>query len=78
MACQNSSEEVCHFDDMHHRIWKMDIALMDKIKQDLTFFKVKLDSEVDRERLVRIELKQYENMDRAERQLINTNCIDTL
>ena len=28
-----------------------------------------LDSKVERERLVRIELKQYENMDRAERQL---------
>ena len=40
--------------------------------QDLTFFKVKLDSKVDRERLVRIELKQYENMDRAERQLIKS------
>ena len=41
-------------------------------QQDLTFFKVKLDSKVDRERLVRIELKQYENMDRAERQLIKS------
>ena len=41
-------------------------------EQDLTFFKVKLDSKVDRERLVRIELKQYENMDRAERQLIKS------
>ena len=40
--------------------------------QDLTFFKVKLDSKVDGERLARIELKQYENMDRAERQLIKT------
>ena len=40
------------------------------VKQDLTFFKVKLDSNVDRERLVRIELNQYENMDRAESQLI--------
>ena len=27
---------------------------------------------MDRERLVRIELKQYENMDRAERQLIKS------
>ena len=43
-----------------------------KCKQDLTFFQVKLDSKVDRERLVRIELKQYENMDRAERQLIKS------
>ena len=41
-------------------------------KQDLTFFKVKLDSNVERERLVRKELKQYENMDRAERQLIKS------
>ena len=40
--------------------------------QDLTFLKVKLDSKVDGERLVRIELKQYENMDRAERQLIKS------
>ena len=43
-----------------------------KTKKHLTFFKVKLDSKVDRERLVRIELKQYENMDRAERQLIKS------
>ena len=43
------------------------------MRQNLTFFKVKLDSNVDRERLVRIELKQYENMDRAvERQLIKS------
>ena len=27
---------------------------------------------MDRERLVRIELKQYENMDKAERQLIKS------
>ena len=41
-------------------------------EQDLTFFKVKLNSNVDRERLVRIEHKQYENMDRAESQLIKS------
>jgi len=40
------------------------------LEQDMTFFKVKLDSKVDRERLLRIELKQYESMDREERQLI--------
>jgi len=34
------------------------------LEQNMTFFTVKLDSKVDRERLVRIELKQYENMDR--------------
>ena len=41
-------------------------------EQDLTFFKVKLDSKMERKRFVRIELKQYENMDRADRQLIKS------